>query len=68
MILSLTNKSADLSTIFVWNCEDSDNRVTIFPDEVVDILGKDWLPNDGNPQVSRHDGADADVWGETLCY
>ena len=65
--MNLTKKSADLSTIFVGNCEDTDNCVTIFPDEVVDILGKDWLPNDGNLQVPCHDGPDADGWGETLC-
>ena len=63
---TLTIKKTDLSTIFVGNCEDSNNRVTIFPYEVVDILGKNWLPNDGNPQVSCHVGADAELTLEVI--
>ena len=43
-----------LTAIFVWDSENSDYRVPILSDEVVDICSKDWLSNNGYFQIFSH--------------
>merc|ERR1719309_570579 len=54
-IFGCSNSKRILSSIFIWDCKNANNCMSILPDKIINIRSKQGLSNDGNVEVSCHD-------------